>query len=343
MTAQSFAVLLRCDAGGDYGLGHAARCLTLAGAFAVVGGAPRFVVQPGSPEGRAFVVNQGMPVAVSPALAGEAEDAAFVVEQLEDCGPRAILVLDSRDIPAGKGAHYGARVVTLVIDDQEPRDIPCDLLLNYHPWIARSEYPSAPERQLLLGMDYNLVAEDYFADNEEPAGGVPRVLITMGGQDPHNDTLRIIETCGDLLAGHEVDVVVGPSHPAPATVETALARQLPRGRLHRAPRGLAALVKRAGLAFTAGGTTCYEIAAARVPMAALPVEPHQVPLVESLARLGVLLRLDTQADRIDRSVVLQLLQGATLRASLVARQRGLIRSPGALRVVERVCQLLAAR
>jgi spore coat polysaccharide biosynthesis predicted glycosyltransferase SpsG len=343
MTGQSFAVLLRCDAGGDYGLGHAARCLTLARAFATAGGAPQFIVQPGSAEGREFIEAQGMPVAVSPGRAGEADDAAFIAARVSECGPRVVLILDSRDIPAVRGADYCGRAVTLVIDDQEPRDIQSDFLLNYNPWIEPQAYPSVAGRELLLGLDYNLVAEDYFRNGEEAKEGAPRVLITMGGQDPHNDTLRIVETCGDLLAAHDVDVVVGPSHPDPASVTLAIARHLPRGRLHRAPKGLAALVKQAGLILTAGGTACYEIAAARVPMAALPVEPHQIPLVDSLGRLGALLRLDGEAGRIDRSVVSRLLQDATLRVRLVARQRTLIGAPGAPRVIARVSQALAAR
>lgn len=343
MTSQPFAVLLRCDVGGDYGLGHAMRCLTLARAFAAVGGRPQFVVQPGSPEGRAFVAEQGIPVVVSPARAGEPKDAAFVAAWLCDCGLRSILVLDSRDFRTGKATGYGAKAVTLAIDDQEPRDIPCNVLMNYHPWIEPQAYPTIAGRELLLGLDYNLVADDYFMGGDAPPDGASRVLVTMGGQDPHNDTLRIIDVCGDLLAGHDVDVVVGPSHPDTASVERALARHLPHGHLYRAPKSLAELVKRADMVLTAGGTTCYEIAAARVPMAALPVEPHQEPLVAGLARLGALLRLDSEADRIDRSAVSRLLQDTALRASLVARQRALIGAPGAPRVVARVCKALAAR
>ena len=339
MTAKSFAVLLRCDAGGSYGLGHAMRCVTLARAFKAAGGVPQFVVQPGSPEGFAFIAAQGMPVTVSPARAGDPQDVAFIQARLGESGRGTVLVLDSRDIASGQGAAYCAGAVTMVIYDEVPRDIACDILLNYHPWIGPGEYPPAASQQLLFGLDYNLVAEDYFEGGERPAS---RVFITMGGQDPRNDTRRIIETCANLLSGHEVDVVVGPSHPDPESVAQAVARHLAHGRVHRATPGLAGMVKRAGLVLTAGGTTCYEIAAARVPMAALPVEPHQETLVASLAGLGVLLRLDNGKERIDRSVVSRLLEDASLRADMVARQRALIAAPGAPRVVERVCRLLAA-
>lgn len=340
MTVKPFAVLLRCDAGGSYGLGHAMRCVTLARAFKAAGGVPQFVVQPGSPEGFAFIAARGMLVTVSPARAGDPQDVAFIQARLGKSGRGTVLVLDSRDIASGQGAAYGA--VTMAIDDEVPRDIACDILLNYHPWIGPGAYPQAASQQHLFGLDYNLVAEDYFEGGEKVVGHASRVFITMGGQDPRNDTLRIVETCANLLSGHEVDVVVGPSHPDPESVEQAVARHLAHGRVHRATPGLADLVKRAWLVLTAGGTTCYEIAAARIPMAALPVEPHQETLVASLAGLGVLLRLDNGKDRIDRSVVSRLLEDASLRAEMVARQRVLIAAPGAPRVVERVCRLLAA-
>ena len=337
-------VLIRCDAGGVSGLGHASRCVTLARALRRTGAEVEFVVQPGSPAGANFIAEQGFPVEISPARAGDPADVDFVTARLKRTDRRPALVLDSRDLePAAPQAYRGA-AITLCIDDELMRDLECDLLLNSHPWPS-SVYSKRAGRALLIGSRYNLVAEAFFhsRSGRDPARDPERVLLTMGGEDPGNHTRAIIERGAEHLRSRQVDIVVGPSHPDPQSVAEAAALLLPNARLHHAPSGLADLVAGADIALTAGGTTCYELAAARVPMAAVAIEPHQCPLLEWLEQAGVLMRLDpANAGIVDCAVIAQLLADGSLRQHLVAASAALMPGPGADVIAECLCEALTS-
>jgi len=102
------------------------------------------------------------------------------------------------------------------------------------------------------------------------------------------------------------------------------------------------LIARADVAISAGGTTCYELAAARVPAAAVAVEPHQVLWIESLERAGTLLRLDRDGE-MDVSVIDRLLGDGDAARRDGGRLREADARSGAPGIAARVQRLLARR
>lgn len=234
------------------------------------------------------------------------------------------LILDSRDLSRATSSGYRGNWVSVCIDDEALRDLQCNMLVNYHPWVGAASYPPQPGRELLAGPAYNLVAEPYFecakpllAQRKDP----DRLLLTMGGEDPGNHTCKVIETCHELLSALEVDIVIGPSHPGPGAIESHAKRFLERFHLHHAPSGLHELVRAADIAISAGGTTCYELCAARVPTAVVAIEPHQEQLAESLRCSGAVIRIDKGTGQIDAGVLSRLLYEPSLRGDL-ARAAG---------------------
>jgi len=98
-----------------------------------------------------------------------------------------------------------------------------------------------------------------------PRHGVPlRVLVTMGGADPNNLTEFILNALCDVK-GIEVTAAVGPAV-KPSRKLTALMKER-SGSLNfiTGVTDLAPLMKRSHIAFTAVGTTVYELAYMGVP------------------------------------------------------------------------------
>lgn len=320
------ALYFRCDAGREDGLGHLSRCLALAEASHRNDASPALFLT-SDPEGKLgpMIEAQGHRVAAAPELAGGPVDLRFVGEtlsrhQAEDAAA-PVLVIDSRRIDAAYVEACRATAVTVCLDDEQYRDLPCDLLVNGNVWASAEDYPAHDGRRVLAGPAFNLIRADYFtaATSRERTTERLRVLITFGGEDPQNHTAWTLETMAELLDGHEVTVIIGPAHPDPAAVERVAQAAVPQAGLVTAPPSLLPFIAETDLAITAGGTTCYELAAARVPQAAIAVEAHQKPLIQALSDRGCLTILGSFDDLEvgpARRVLEELLASAPARARL---------------------------
>jgi UDP-2,4-diacetamido-2,4,6-trideoxy-beta-L-altropyranose hydrolase len=232
----------------------------------------------------------GSPEAVWP-LAAQAEDAS-AIRAMQATG-WDWLVVD----------HYGLGVEweraarpagqrMLVVDDLG-RPHECDALLdvNEQPE-AQAQYGDARERgaACLLGPRYALLKPEFLAARTAlPArdGSVRRLLVFMGGMDSVNTTEPVLEAIALVDRSLEVDVVIGPSHPARDRIE-ALAEEWPGMRCHVQASNMAALCAAADLAIGAGGGASWERCALGLPTLALSLADNQRIVLERAARRGLL-------------------------------------------------------
>ena len=138
-------VAFRADAGPDIGLGHARRCLTLAGALRELGVESLFVVA-GDQRAREWFEASDFEVV----LVDLARDLAGTLEHCR-AHRACVIVVDSPSfgttyLTALKGA--GLRVV--VIDDLADHELPVDLVVNASAGLERLRYRGAPSTRFLL-------------------------------------------------------------------------------------------------------------------------------------------------------------------------------------------------
>lgn len=322
--------MFRCDAGADHGLGHLSRCVAIADAVAARGAVTRFYVHAddalrnfaGTHEWHAMPWDTGM--------AGDLEHMQRELEHMPD----SVVVIDNKRV----GKEYAAALRTLrpiaQIVDGDPRESAADIVINNHPGTEIFE----AEGRFLLGPSYNTVRPGYFAAANRKDRGA--VLITMGGEDPGNHTAWILRHLGDLFANRPVLVVVGPAHSDSASVEQA-AKKVAGAEIHRAPHDLVALAERSEIAISAGGTTCYELAAAGIATAAIATEPHQEDLIAPLAERGAVLPLGGAGLAIEatRSKIKGLLTTRDLFNRIAHAARALFPAPGAPRIADALFSL----
>lgn len=327
-------LLIRCNAGSSHGLGHLMRCLSLAAAARETGvGRPVFVLQaPDSIVRR--VQSAGFEVIVVPQGRGAWE---FLEDLVGRSGTACWLVIDDKYASVDDVARFVGRVGLICYDDQPLREFPADVIINSQPWTKARDYAARPGRLVLAGAAYNSIDSAYFdaARLTDREG----VLITMGGEDPRNDIAWVCEHLGDLLRDFALEIVIGPSHPQPQVARVAAERWLPGAMISVAPPSLVESAKRAFLAISAGGTSCYELLAAGVAVVALAVEDHQVPFIRSLEALGVLIRLgDPQPRPVQpaRSILERFLADHNRQTECVTRGRRLFSKPGGVAVVRAI-------
>ncbi len=322
--------MFRCDAGADHGLGHLSRCVAIADAVVARGGVAHFYVH-ADDHLRAFAGRHEWHAAASDT--GMACDLTFMRDELKR-KPDGVLVVDNKRVAKDYVSALRALRPTAQIVDGDPRDSAAGLVINNHPGAEAF----AGQGPFLLGPGYNTIRPGYFAAAEKSDRRA--VLITMGGEDPGNHTAWVLRHLGDLFAGRPVIAVIGPAHSDPDAVEAA-AKDVPGTEIHRAPRDLVALAERSEIAISAGGTTCYELAAAGIATAAIATEPHQQALIAPLAERGALLPLGDGDLSIEfaRSAVGNLLTQPALRGNIAAAARALFPAPGAPRIADALFEL----
>jgi UDP-2,4-diacetamido-2,4,6-trideoxy-beta-L-altropyranose hydrolase len=234
----------------------------------------------------------------------------------------------------------------LVIDDSARIPLyDVDILLNQNLGAAGLYYRTNSDATLLLGPDYALLRRE-FAHWRSRLHTVPetarKLLVTLGGSDPDNVTLKVIEALRQLdTVPLQVRVVAGPTNPHVAELSDAAASFSGYLELLTAVSDMPSLMAWADLAVTAGGSTCWELACMGVPALSLVLAENQRNVARELARLGVMVNLGWHADvSVERiaTAVGGLVYSSFRRLRMSQQGRALVDGKGAARVASALLQ-----
>jgi len=222
-------LIIRADASSRIGTGHVMRCIALGQAWMerAEGGdlKPEVVficseisdvlaerlkseefslvhidAEPGSSEDvqQTLDILSGLPLPVVDAVA--IAPASLRVRSHPSSFSSFWLVLDGYRFNTDyhRALRQTGRRLLLIDDCNHLSEYECDILLNQNINAAELNYTINPEARLLLGTDYILLRREFFQGLEKSGRKVPRsgkinLLITMGGADPDNVTLKVIE------------------------------------------------------------------------------------------------------------------------------------------------------
>lgn len=273
-----YRFLFRCDAGKEFGLGHLARSITVAHALKQYGIHSKFVVHaPDSILER--IANAGFLFSKACNDVGKDSPSEWC------CGGVAAIVIDSKRADAPYVLECKSYAPVVCFDDENARNsLPCEVIVNNNIWAKGEDYLAWEGQSLFLGPRYNTVAPAYFGlvHNQSRRG----VLVSMGGEDPGDHTSWAIRALAERLKDLEVHVCIGPAHAAPEAALRLCQRLLPNAVTHIAPPSLIELASRCHIAITAGGTSCYEFAAAGMASLIVVTEPHQSRLAHAFEECG---------------------------------------------------------
>lgn len=296
---EPWVTVFRADASHRIGTGHVKRCLVLARAIKKRGGKVFFISRPQPGDLTALCREEGFDVCLLPpppdTKPSSEDDAKATAELLQTFPVRPDwLILDQYELglPWERSVRpHVSRI--LVLDGQGTYPHECDILLNPNPApeSVRGSYRLNAECEPLMGLDYFLLDERFeeFSAQRRVRNQTPRrILITCGGADEPNDTLKTISAL--LARGRmfdRIDVVLGPNY-----LYEQEARRIAAGAaeisLHRNLVSLAPLMAAADLAVTAGGGTKYELCYMGVPSLVLIAAENQRLSSEWMASQGMI-------------------------------------------------------
>lgn len=297
MSLGNGVLLVRVDSGINMGSGHVMRCLALAQAWQDGGGDVVFVLATESLNAEARLTAEGFEALHINAKPGSAEDARLTTKLAHKFGASWVVV---------DGYHFGgdyqkiikeAGLNLLFIDDYGHADYyPADIVLNQNIHADENLYRNrASYTKLLLGTRYVLLRREFLrwqGYRREIPEIARKMLVTMGGSDPQNVTLKVLQALKNIdIDGFEAVCVVGGSNPHYGAlkdfVETA---NLPV-RIERDVKDMSQLMAWADVAITAGGTTCWELAFMGVPFVGLSRAKQEAILLQETTRIGMSLNM----------------------------------------------------
>lgn len=304
-------IAVRADASTVIGVGHIMRCLTLVNRLRNLNPETQvlFICRdyPGhlqdliTKQGYESVLLPGSPVSLDDGAdnwLGETEedDAASTIACLSDRFSTTLdlLIVDHYGI----GRIWESRLQKktrklMVIDDLANRHHDCDLLLDQTFSTTISDYKNLTLSgcKVLTGSRYTLLREEFklakkmihSKRNENWPPG--RLLVSMGGSDPGNTTLTVLQALADMDTSLSVTVIAGPSFLHVESLRDFCNRK-GQYRLLCSPENMAELMICHDIAIGAAGGTSWERCAMGLPTVCLVIAENQRKIAAQLASIG---------------------------------------------------------
>ena len=337
-------LVFRADAGARIGAGHVMRCLSLAQAWQADGGRTIFLSHCENKTMRQHVEATGIsfiPLDTPHPNSADIQRALTLLREFE----AEWLVLDGYHFdPAYQEAVRKAGYPLLVIDDTAHwPEYHADILLNQNINAEALSYVRDPGTTMLLGTRYVLLRAEFLSRRSRPREireGGRKVLVTLGGGDAENVTLKVIQALQQVdVSGLEAKIVVGPANPNLKILHQAAQQSTINLQLLPTVTDMPELMAWADLAVSGGGSTSWELAFIGVPSVVLVMAENQSVIAQELGKMGIVFNLGWH-EQVSSSQVAQamtrLLLSAEARGRMASRGKDLVDGDGVDRVLMRV-------
>ena len=197
---------------------------------------------------------------------------------------------------------------------------------------------------LFSGSSYLIIGDNFReARGEEPIShsGPLKVLVTMGGADPFNLTEMVLKALWPV-EGIEVTTVLGPAFRMTETMEEFVKRSGEKFLFAFNVKDMAPLMRASHIAFTAVGTTVYELAYMGVPSVLIGNYETDAQDLSTLASLGLCSSLGFYRELAPSAIsdaAERFRDDAALWAGMAQKARGLTDGCGASRIASLISAL----
>ena len=238
----------------------------------------------------------------------------------------------------------------LAFDDYgEKSDLPLLGVINPGLGAEHIAYPGRFALFSALGPEYMplpktcLQERSNFIPQKANIGPVKRLLLVMGGGDPENQTIRILNLLKNMEDALQVDIVAGPQYGSTHQLEK-ICSDASNLVLHHNPHDFHALASNCDLAVTGGGLIVYEMLYLRVPVCALALATNQEPTTQELGKGGLGVNLGRFDEVSDQDIAEKLKKAWSDPLGLQAmskKGRKLLDGRGASRLAGRILEIAA--
>ena len=315
-------ILIRADASSRIGTGHIMRCLTLAHALRTRGYRVLFLTRSlsGNINNKIEVNGFELKHILSESLEDEIKEVTSLINETS----AQLIIFDHYGIDETyeKSVTQSSDVTIFSFDDTFERHH-CDLLLNQNIYAKKEAYNGlVPEScTLLCGTEFALIRDEFKSSAKRLREvALPKnlhLLITLGGADPDNITLKILKAL-ENISEYEIsaDVVVGASNAYSDTLEQYANNSRHRLNIIVNASNMSELMNSADIAISGGGSTTIELIYMSVPSLILVLAENQRRIAEYMQanRLALALDADHSLDEATiKNSLLKIIEKSELR------------------------------
>lgn len=296
LAADSKVCFIRADADASMGTGHLMRCLALAQAWQASGGRATFLSHCESDFLNQLIERVGIDLIPLEKPHPDTCDLITTLSQLEKSNS-PWLVIDGYHLDTSyQQAVRTAGFRLMVIDDiAHWPQYHANVLLNQNINAQDLTYRCDPDTQLLLGPQFVLLRPEFLSWRSwrrEVPNTAHKVLVSMGGADPNNMTLKVIKAFQVLdIPSLEVRVVAGPANRNIFSLHQAVQTAICNIQLLTEVSDMAELMSWADVAVSAAGSTCWELALMGLPALLIILAENQAGIAHGLEEAGVAVNL----------------------------------------------------
>ncbi|MGB0383332.1 MAG: UDP-2,4-diacetamido-2,4,6-trideoxy-beta-L-altropyranose hydrolase [Ardenticatenaceae bacterium] len=340
-------LLIRADASARIGAGHLMRCLALAQGWQARGGQVTFITACESVGLLRRLKNEGFKVITLEQAYPHSADWDRTSQLLANY-PGAWIVLDGYhfDPTYQRQIKESAHPLLLIDDTAHLEYYHADIILNQNINAEQLPYSCDPDTRLLRGTGYVLLRSEFLswqAWQRTIPQVAHKVLVTLGGGDANNQTLKVINALQEVNEdGLEAVVVVGASNPHFPELQSAVHHSRVPIRLIRNANNMAELMAWADIAVSAGGSTCWELAFMGLPNIILVLADNQRGIAEGLHDLGIAINMGWYAGVSELELahsLKMLIFGSERRQKMSKVAQKLVDGKGSDRVVSKINKL----
>lgn len=264
-------LLIRVDSTYESGMGHFMRTLALAQKWQKEKDNIYFLINDNE-HLKERIISEKMNYIVNPFKSGSEDDSKFLLEVVSDNDISWVIVdgyvfnEDYFDFLRNNNLNY-----LIFDDDGEKSHYNSNIILNQNLHGKSEWYDSKKENytKLLIGTDFTLLRNEFldFQDYKKNIKNkANHILITLGGSDVKNYSLKILNILNELsFNDFEVIVLIGANNIHENELNSFINNSNLKVEILKNISNMPEIMKWADLAFSSGGTTVWELAFMGVP------------------------------------------------------------------------------
>lgn len=274
-------VFFRVDGGKNDGLGHIKRCISLSKSIKnrSVFYRPVFIINKKNSTSKIILIkNDCKYLEVNGKINSVKE--TLELKKILLLNKPSILILDSKRISKNYVTDLKKFSKVIIFEDEKKYFSNPHLLINSNDW-AKKFYKNSNNK--LLGIKYNTISFKFFKKNGFDVRS-NKILISMGGEDPNNVTLKLISIIYKSIPKIKFLIILGHSHPNRRSVKEFCEEKSIDHKIINNPEDISVFLTNLRFVISAGGLSAYEFASARIPQLITILDKHQFKIANMIKK-----------------------------------------------------------
>jgi len=289
------AVCIRVDGSSDIGTGHVIRCLAVAEELSGRGFKPVFCTRDFDSGLIEKIKARGFELSVIPVNLSIEEDMKHFT-RLGQKHNADIAITDNYHFRDNYIEYLKDNFSVLVsIDDIADAFFYSDILINQNINATSEMYKDKIGKgtKLLLGPEYAMLSPEFKKYHNKPRdfSEVKNILVTLGGVDPENQTLKVLKALEMVDNDFSITAVLGVSNRNKEIIRDYVGKAKKNINLRENVSNMAELIYEADIAIGAGGSTSWEFCCLGIPMIIIFLADNQKGVAEGLCERGIAVNL----------------------------------------------------